>query len=61
MRMFELVVKYYDKGLYSLGDVYNFVLSGQITQGEYHAVAGLTGDAEVDAILLADDTEGELY
>ncbi|MDE6873167.1 MAG: XkdX family protein [Lachnospiraceae bacterium] len=59
--MFELIVKYYDKGLYSLGDVYNFVLSGQITQEEYNTVAGLTGDPEIDAILLADETESRLY
>lgn len=59
--MLELIVKYYDKGLYSLGDVYHFVLSGQITQEQYNTVAGLTGDPEVDAILLADDTESGLY
>ena len=59
--MFQLIMKYFDMGLYSLADVYHFVLSGQITQGEYNIIADLTGDPEIDGILTADDSESELY
>lgn len=59
--MFQLIMKYFDKGLYSLADMYYFVLSGQITQGEYNIIADLTGDPEIDEILTADDSESELY
>ncbi len=58
--MFQLIMKYFDKGLYSLADVYHFVLSGQITQEEYSTVANLTGNPDVDDILAAPDDEEEL-
>ena len=38
--MFEIVKRYYDKGIYSNNDVKKFVKVGKITQEEYQEITG---------------------
>lgn len=52
--MYKIVLNFYQKGIYSAEDVYKFVLSGQLTQDEYNTIVSLTGDAEIDEILMDD-------
>lgn len=39
-KRFELVKKYYEKGLWKIGAVHNAVLKGWITAQEYEEIAG---------------------
>ena len=39
--MFNLIKKYYDKGLYTKEMVYNFVVKGVITEEEYFLIVGV--------------------
>lgn len=55
--MYEIVLGFYQEGIYSADDVYKFVLSGQLTQEEYRNIVSLTGDKEIDEILIQDDFE----
>lgn len=38
--MFEIVKRYYDKGIYSKDDVKKFVKAGKITAEEYQEITG---------------------
>lgn len=38
--MFNIVKRYYDKGIYSKADVAKFVLAGKITEEDYKAITG---------------------
>nr|DAU66760.1 MAG TPA: hypothetical protein [Caudoviricetes sp.] len=38
--MFEIVKRYYDKGIYSKDDVKKFVKAGKLTEEEYQEITG---------------------
>ena len=38
--MFNIVKRYYDKGIYSKADVAKFVLAGKINAEDYKAITG---------------------
>lgn len=38
--MFDIVKRYYEKGIYNADDVYKFVRAGKITSDEYYAIVG---------------------
>ena len=38
--MFEIVKRYYDKGIYSKDDVKKFVKAGKLTEEEYQYIIG---------------------
>lgn len=59
--MLQIIIGYFNKGLYNEKDVYNFVLSGQITEEEYNIITNLTDNKELNDILLQEDFENELY
>ena len=38
--MFNIIKRYYDRGIYSSDDVYKFVRAGKLTSDEYYAIVG---------------------
>lgn len=47
-KKFDLVKKYYDKGLWKIGAVYNAVIKGWITAEEYEIITGEPYEGEAE-------------
>lgn len=47
-KKFDLVKKYYDKGLWKIGAVYNAVVKGWITAEEYEVITGEPYEGETE-------------